>query len=380
MIRRILIGASSALALAATASVAHAARPIKIGVQAPITGPYAEEGQGIEKAVKLLADQQNAKGGLLGRKIVVKVCDDEGKASQAAICARQLVNDGVTAVIGSYTSGAALAAEPIYARSNVIQTSDGTSNKLLQRGYKTWFGNAAPNSAEAKFTAHYLVGVRNFKRIAVLTDHSSFATGLAKAVVKDVKADHGKIIDKAFINAGSQNFTPVLTKLKAMKPSVLYFSGYYSDGGLIRAQMQQLGMKAAFVGGDANQNVAFAKIAGSAAEGSIIVNVPPPQQLPYPAAKQFVASYKAKYSSLPPSVFTLTNADGMRAVMQAIEKTKSTNAHKIEHYLHHLNNFDGLTGSFSWNDKGKRIGSPFVAFEVQNDGSYKIVYPKVKKS
>ena len=360
--------------------MAHAARPIKIGVQAPITGPYADEGQGIEKAVKLLADQQNAKGGLLGRKIEVKVCDDEGKASQAAICARQLVNDGVIAVIGSYTSGAALAAEPIYARSNVIQTSDGTSNKLLQRGYKTWFGNAAPNSAEAKFTAHYLVGVRHFKRIAVLTDHSSFATGLAKAVVKDVKADHGNVIDKAYINAGSQNFTPVLTKLKAMKPSVLYFSGYYSDGGLIRAQMQQLGMTAAFVGGDANQNVAFAKIAGSAAQGAIIVNVPPPQQLPYPAAKQFVASYKAKYGSLPPSVFTLTNADGMRAVMQAVEKTKSTNAHKIEHYLHHLSNFDGLTGSFSWNDKGKRIGSPFVAFDVQKDGSYKIVYPKVKKS
>ncbi len=375
MIKKFMIGGASALAMLASAGIAQAAPPIRIGVQAPITGTYADEGQGIEKAVKLLAEQQNAKGGLLGRKIEVKVCDDEGRAAQAAICARQLADAHVIAVIGSYTSGAALAAEPIYARANIIQTSDGTSNKLIARGYKTWFGNAAPNSAEAKFTAHYVVDVRHFKRIAVLTDHSSFATGLADSVVKDVKADHGKIIDKAFINAGSQNFTPVLTKLKSMNPDVIYFSGYYSDGGLIRAQMVQLGIKAAFVGGDANQNVAFGKIAGAAAKGAVIINVPAPQDLPYPVAKQFLAAYKAKYHALPPSVFTLTNADGMRAVMQAIETTHSVKPVKLENYLHHLKNFQGLTGTFSWNGRGKRIGSPFTAFEVGADGSYKIVYP-----
>lgn len=375
MIRKLTVGAASAVAIFASASAAFAADPIRIGVQAPITGPYAEEGQGIEKGVRLLAEQQNAKGGLLGRQIEVTVCDDEGKPSQAAICARQLVNAKVVAVIGSYTSGAALAAEPIYAAAEVIQTSDGTSNKLSEQGFKTWFGNAAPNSAEAEFTAKYLVDARGFKRIAVLTDHSSFATGLADEVAKNLEAVHGNVIDKSFVNADSQNFTPVLTKLKAQNPDVLYYSGYYSDGGLIRAQMQQLGMDAVFVGGDANQNVAFAKIAGAAAAGSVIVNVPAPQDLPYPAAKQFVADYKAKYGTLPPSVFTLTNADGMRAVLQAIEATKGTQAAALEDYLHHLTNFPGLTGTFSWNEHGERTGSPFVAFEVQADGGYKILYP-----
>ncbi|MDR3435072.1 branched-chain amino acid ABC transporter substrate-binding protein [Telmatospirillum sp.] len=384
MIWRLTAGAVSAFAILASAMVVNAATasegaPIRFGVQAPITGSYAEEGQGIEKAVRLLAEQQNAKGGLLGRQIEVTVCDDEGKPSQAAICARQLVNAKVVAVIGSYTSGAALAAEPIYAAANVLQTSDGTSNKLSEQGFKIWFGNAAPNSAEAEFTANYLVNVRAFKRIAVLTDHSSFATGLADEVVKNIAAVHGNVVDKAFVSADSQNFTPVLTKLKSLNPDVLYYSGYYSDGGLIRAQMQQLGMDAVFVGGDANQNVAFAKIAGAAAVGSVIVNVPAPQDLPYPAAKQFVADYKAKYGVLPPSVFTLTNADGMRAFLQAIETTKGTDASALEDYLHHVKDFQGLTGTFSWNDRGERTGSPFVAFEMQADGGYKILYPEPAK-
>lgn len=353
-----------------------ASGPIKIGVQAPITGEYAAEGQGIENGVKLLAKQQNAAGGLLGRQIKVIVCDDEGKPAQAAICARKLVNDGVTAVIGTYTSGAALAAAPIYAAANVIQTSDGTSDELTQKGWKTFFRNAPPNSDEALFTAEYLVNVRHDKRIVVLSDHSSYATGLADSVEKAIKADKGNVVAKDFINAGTQDYTAVLTKLKSMNPDVLYFSGYYTDGGLIRAQMEQLGMKAAFVGGDANQNAAFAKIAGNAAKGAIIINVPAPQNLPYPEAKKFLADYIAAYGSAPPSIYTFTNADGLRAVFAAIKATKSAETSKLIPWLHDMKKpFDGVTGPFKWDAHGERVGSPMSAFEVQADGSYKTVYP-----
>jgi branched-chain amino acid transport system substrate-binding protein len=129
-------------ALFVVGTPAFAAKPVLIGVQAPITGQYANEGQGIADAVKLIVKQVNAKGGLLGHRLEVKVCDDQGEAAPAAICARQLTNDGVLAVIGSYTSGAALAAQPVYARANIIQTSDGTSDELTARGYKTFFRNA----------------------------------------------------------------------------------------------------------------------------------------------------------------------------------------------------------------------------------------------
>ena len=80
---------------------------LKVGVQAPITGSYANEGQGIENSVRLLAAQINAKGGVMGKKIEVIPCDDQGTAMAAAICAKDLVNKGVSMVIGScllYTS------------------------------------------------------------------------------------------------------------------------------------------------------------------------------------------------------------------------------------------------------------------------------------
>jgi branched-chain amino acid transport system substrate-binding protein len=369
------ITAAALLAMGAgTASAASA--PIKIGVQAPITGEYAAEGQGIQNGVKLLVQQQNQAGGLLGHKIQVTVCDDEGKAAQAAICARKLVNEGVIAVIGTYTSGAALAAAPIYSAANVIQTSDGTSDELTQKGWKTFFRNAPPNSDEAEFTAKYLVNVKQYKRIAILSDHSSYATGLAQATTKAVNALHGNIVANDFINAGTQDYSAVLTKVKSKKPDVLYFSGYYTDGGLIRAQMKQLGMNAVFVGGDANQNAAFSKIAGNAAQGAVIINVPAPENLPYPEAKKFLADYIKAFGSAPPSIYTFTNADGLRAVFAAIEATKSTSTAKLIPWLHDMKTpFAGVTGPFKWDARGERIGSPMSAFEVEADGSYKTIYP-----
>lgn len=362
--------------LSLTVSVSASADPVTFGVQAPITGQYANEGQGIEKAVKLIAKQLNADGGLEGREVKVVSCDDEGKPTQAALCGRQLANQEVFAVIGSYTSGATAASQPVLARANILQTSDGTAEQLTQNGYKTFFRNAPPNSAEAKFTGDYLVNAEGYKRIAIIKDHSSFAEGLGDAVAKAVKSEGGNVIFNGYITAGSQDYRSVLTSIKSKNPDVIYFSGYYSDGGLIRSQQKALGIDADFVGGDANQNVKFAEIAGDASTGSVIINVPAPENLPYPEAKKFLSDYEDAYGEKPPSIFTLTNTDGMRAIVKAVQETGSFEPEKVADYLHELRDFPGFTGPLGFDENGERLGSAFQAFEVQKDGSYNTIYPK----
>lgn len=362
------------IAMLFTVSV-FAANVIKIGVQAPITGKFASEGQSIDKAVRLIVKQYNKKGGVLGKKIVVVTCDDEGKAVKAAICARKLVDDGVIAVIGSYTSTCAEAAEPIYYRAGVLQTSDGTSDTLVKHGYWTFFRNSSPNSAEAKFTAEFFLKKKHYKRIAVISDYSTFSTNLAKQVIKDLKKMGGNVIYYGKIISGSQNFTPILTKIKSYHPDVIYFSGYYTDGGLIRAQMVQLGIKADFAGGDSNDNPEFLKLAGKAAVGSYLINVPLPQMLPYPTAKKFLKAFRSTYHENPASIWTLFNADGLRAILYAIEQTKSLDTKKIANYLHYkLKDFKGITGPISFAPNGERVGSAYMAYIIGPDLKYHIVY------
>ncbi|MEA3362983.1 MAG: branched-chain amino acid ABC transporter substrate-binding protein [Thermodesulfobacteriota bacterium] len=350
---------------------------LKVGVQAPITGDYANEGQGIENAARLVADEFNANGGILGQQIEVIPCDDQGTAMAAAICAKDLVNKGVSFVVGSYTSTCAAAAQKTYYNAGVLQTSDGTSDALISEDnhYWTFLRNSFPNSAEADYAAEYMINVKNYKRIVVVSDFSSYATGLAESVIDALKAAGGNVVAYKKIKAKSQNFTPVLTSIKSKNPDAIFFAGYYSDGGQLRAQQVALRIDADFIGGDANDNVDFAKLAGSAAEGAFIINVPTPEMLPYDIAKTFLKNYKTTYGTMPPSVWTLMNADGMRIILHAMKEAKTTDTKKVFEYLMAMDEpLAGVTGPLQFAKDGNRVGSSYMTFEIKADKSYKVVH------
>lgn len=183
----------------------------------------------------------------------------------------------------------------------------------------------------------------------------------------------GNLIYQGKIKSGTQNFTAVLTKIKSMEPDAIYFSGYYTDGGLIRAQQIQLGIKADFIGGDSNDNPDFMKLAGKSAKGTLLVNFPTPDFLPYDTAKEFLKAYQDKYGMPVSSVWAIMNVDGLRAIVHAVKETKSLDTKTISNYLHTLRDFPGITGPVSFNGDGERINTKFNVYEVQADNSYKIV-------
>ncbi len=362
------------VAVVMTATLASA-ETLKVGVQAPITGSYANEGQGIDNGTRLLANQINAAGGVMGRQIEVFTCDDQATAMASAICARELVNRGVKMIIGSYTSTAAEAAQKIYFDAGVIQTSDGTADSLTEKGYWTFLRNSFPNSAEAEYAADYMINVKGYKRIVVVSDFSSYAVGLADATVAALKARGGNVISYDKIRADSQNFTPVLTNIRSKNPDVIFFAGYYTDGGQLRAQQVALGIKADFIGGDANDNPDFIKLAGSAANGAKIINVPTVDMLPYDLAKDFINDYEKTYGERPPSIWGLMNIDGMRAIIHAMEQNKNFDTRQAVEYLWNMKEpLEGITGPLKFATDGNRIGSSYMTFEIQADGSYKIAH------
>ena len=57
---------------------ALSAEPVKIGLMAPLTGKWANEGQGMKQVVDILAEELNKSGGLLGRQVEIISEDDAG--------------------------------------------------------------------------------------------------------------------------------------------------------------------------------------------------------------------------------------------------------------------------------------------------------------
>jgi len=351
-----------------------AKEPIKIGVQLPITGEYAYEGEGMKKCVELVAEQVNAAGGVLGRKIELVIEDDMGKPDESSKAAQKLVSEGVKFVVGSYSSTCTEPASAIYNDNGVLQiTPSSTATRLSQKGYKRFFRVCFLDDRQGLFAAKFMIEKLGAKKIAILHDNSTYAKGLAEHTKRYVEENGGEVVFFDAINPEDKDFSPILTKINEIGPDALYFTGYHPQGGLLLKQSKDLGRQYEFVMGNACNNPELVEIAGKeAAAGAYFTTEPLPQDIPYPEAQKFVKDFEAKYGEPPSSVWWIMAADALNVIIEGIKQTKSTDPDKVAEYLHtEFKNYPGVTGNIiGFDEKGDRLGTIHIAYQIQPDGSF----------
>jgi branched-chain amino acid transport system substrate-binding protein len=203
------------------------------------------------------------------------------------------------------------------------------------------------------------------KNVAILHDNSAYAKGLADEAKAGLEKKGTKIVFFDALTPKENDYTAILTKLKAAKPDLVFFTGYYPEAGLLMKQKAEMKWNVPFLGGDATNNPDLLKIAGKAADGFYCVSPPLPQDLDTKEAKTFLASYKKKYGAAPSSIYGVLAGDGFRVVAAGMAGAKSTEAEKVAGYLKTtLKNFPGLTGKISFNDKGDRVGEVYRVYKV----------------
>ncbi|MCX7668029.1 MAG: ABC transporter substrate-binding protein, partial [Atribacterota bacterium] len=109
------------------AGQAWAEEPIRIGLQAPITGSFAIEGQMAKQCVELAAELLNKEGGINGRPIEIIVADDASNPRDSALAAQRLISQKVVAAIASYGSSVTEPAADLYDRNKVISIAYGAT-------------------------------------------------------------------------------------------------------------------------------------------------------------------------------------------------------------------------------------------------------------
>ncbi len=356
-------------------TLAFAKSTIKIGLMCPQTGNWASEGLEMKRIVTLLAEQINNKGGVLGKKIEIIDEDDGGDPRTAALAANKLVTRGIVAVIGTYGSSVTEATQNIFNENKIIQIANGsTAIRLTEKGYKYFFRTAPRDDQQGKVAAKAIKKF-GFKKVAILHDNTTYSKGLAEETKHNLEQMGGfEIVFFDALTPGERDYTTVLTKLKAAKPDVVFFSGYYPEAGILLKQKKEMGWDVPFIGGDATNNPDLVKIAGvEAAKGFYFLSPPVPQDLDTPEAKAFLKAYKEKYNELPGSVWAVLSGDALLAIVKAIEGTKSTDPDKMANFLHYkLKDMPGLTGKISFDEKGDRVGDLYRVYMVDENGNFVI--------
>jgi branched-chain amino acid transport system substrate-binding protein len=347
---------------------------IKIGLEGPMTGDYAYEGQGFEKAVQLLVDQTNEAGGLLGRQVELVIEDDAGDPTQAALVAQRLVDAGVVAVIGAYNSTATEPASEIYNEAGLLHvTPSSTATRLTEKGFKRFFRVCFLDDRQGLFAAKFMKEVLGAQKIGILHDNSTYAQGLAEHT-KRYAEEQG--LDVAFydaINPDDTDFTPTLTNIAGAGLDAIYFTGYHAQAGLLLKQSGDLGLDLKWVTGNASNNPEMIQIAGlENAVGTYVTTEPLPKDVDYPEARQFVSDFEAKYGESPDSVWWMMAAEAYNVIRYAIEQTESTDSAVLADFLHNdAKNINGLTGPIlGWDEKGDRLGTIHVAYVINDQGEF----------
>ena len=352
---------------------------IKIGLEGPMTGDYAYEGQGFEKAVGLLVEQTNEAGGIMGRQIELVIEDDAGDPTQAALVAQRLVDAGVVAVIGAYNSTATEPASEIYNEAGLLHvTPSSTATRLTEKGFKRFFRVCFLDDRQGLFAATFAKDVLGVQNFGILHDNSTYAQGLAEHTKRYAEEMGMNVAFYDAINPDDQDFSPILTNIGAAGLDAVYFTGYHAQGGLLLKQTGELGLDIEWMMGNACNNPELVQIGGlENAVGTYITTEPLPKDVEYPEAQQFVSDFQEKYDMMPDSVWWMMAAEAFNVIRYAMEQTESTDSEVLADFLHNeAKDINGITGPIlGWDEKGDRLGTIHLAYVIDENGDF-VVYPE----
>jgi branched-chain amino acid transport system substrate-binding protein len=355
---------TGAMLMLVTGTPALAKDTIKIGVLVPTTGAEATYGLDMANAVAIAQGEINKAGGVLGKPLSMIIGDDACDPQQAVNAASKLVSQGVVAVVGGYCSGATLPTLKIFGDAKVpFVITAANSTKLIPANSGDAFMINSTGDEQAAKAVKFFSG-KGIKTLAIVNEGDAYSQDLANLTRDAWTKEGGKVVAFETVNTGEQDYSSIVTAIRAPNPDAVFWTAYYADGGLLIRQLRQSGYTGVIAVGDGSNSTKLFDIAGRAAEGVFAFSNPTAEFLP--AAKAFIGTYRAKYGAEPGPYAPLTY-DGMQLLAWAIVKAGTTQPGPVTAALASADNKDWLAGPISFNKNNTLARSNFIILEDKHD-------------
>ena len=361
-----------AIALAATAcypdreaQTTDTAGDIPVGVYAALTGDQASFGTATVQGVKLAAEEINAAGGVLGKKIRLAIEDTAGRPDQASSVVTKLISgENVVAVIGENSSTQSLAAAPICQREGVPMISPSSTNPTVTQKGDYIFRVCFTDPYQGKALAAFAMNSLKLDTAAILVDKKTdYSIGLAGFIRKEYEALGGKIVAEQSYAEGDREFRPQLTAIKAASPKMVFIPGFYTEVGQIAIQARDLGITVPLVGGDGLDSPSVIEIGGKAVDGSYFSDhyfVGDPR----PLVKDFVKKIRERHGKNPEANAAL-GYDALKILARAITQTGSLDRKAIRDRIAATRDYPGVSGTISMGADRNPI-KPVAMIKIEN--------------
>lgn len=367
-------------------STSAAATNVVIAVDAPLTGQNSATGLGIQYGVKLALDDANKKNLVPGVRFSLKAYDDKALPATGQQNATAIVGDNsIYAVVGPLNSGVARSEQQVFNTAKMVQISPSNTAVDLTQGqnwasgtkarpFNNYFRTATTDAIQGGFAAEYAYKKAGKKKVYVVDDKQAYGAGLAGLFKEHFTQLGGSVAGTDHVNTGDKDFSTLVTKIKNSGADLLYYGGQYDEAQLISKQLKAIGAKIPLMGGDGIYSDTYIQVAGAAAQGDLATSVGVPVDT-LPAAKQFIADYKAAKYPGDYGTYGGYSYDAATAIIKGLKAVMDANGGKLPAVADaraklidavQKSDFDGIAGHVSFDQYGDTTNKQLTTYEVEN--------------
>ncbi len=366
-----MVAASMTLALCGSAGAAEKA--IKIATQSPLSGDQSVIGVDIKRGAELALEQLSGPLADMGFKVDLAPFDDQANPDTGVANAKRIVSDpAILAVVGHYNSGVQIPSSEVYHTSGLVNVSPANTNpKVTTRGYLEVNRIVGRDDVQGVVGADF-AAEKGVKTVFVVHDKTAYGQGIAE-FFKQKATENGMKVLGFEGTEEKANFDALLSPVVAGNPDLVYFGGMAFQAAILFKQARERGYEGIFLSDDGFDSSDAAKIGGNnliTGGGTFYSTVSGPASV-YEGTAKFIKDFEAKYNSTP-QPFAAQAYDSMAISLKAIENAAKANNNEVPSReavakaVRELDEFKGITGTFSFNEIGDPKKALYFVIQVQS--------------
>ena len=388
---------ASAVLLFAVAvlNVGAQTKEIEVGLIAPMSGPWARQGQVMKVAADLAIEKINAEGGIKsmgGAKLKLAVFDAGDSVEKAKNAAQRMVAEAPNLIgaTGAYLSSFTLAVTEVTERAQLPVLTFSYSDMITSRGFKYVFQTSATGNQQAEGSLPALLDMaekatgKRPKSIGIVMDNTAASVAFVKPIKETQLAKLGLtlVVDETF-TPPLANATPLVQRIRAQRPDILFLlPTAISDAKLLLEKMNEFGLGkgklptisngAAILDPDLRNNMNVEQLEGVM---SVVANWTTSAQ------KNMIDEFKKKTSEPWATQHFVTTYGDMFIFKAALEVAGKADRAAVANALRVMDISGGPAsyfpgGKLKFSDNGRREGASLLIVQWQNGVPITVYPPK----
>ena len=340
--------------------------PIKIGVLVPISGSEAYYGVDMNNSYTLAVNQINEAGGVLGRQLeLLPVADDGCDALMAAQAAAMITSQDPDFVVGGYCSGATIPAlQEFYDSDLVMLISAANSTRITDEGLPQTFMLNSPGTHQVDKLVDLMKNL-GVSRVSIIHQGDDYTQNLSDISNEKLPAAGFQIVSTDVMEKGAPDISAIVTSIRNANADLVFWCGYFADGGNAIRQLRQGGFEGYIVCGDGSSSTELIPACGDAGEGVFVLS-PPAVEFTV-GGEKFEADYTAAFNQ-PPGAYSTLCYDTIYLLAEGIKNAGSIETDAVRQAIQDIQ-YKGLSGTIQFAPNRELLLSNFIVLQIQG-GKY----------